>query len=159
MTVSMDTPMAQTFWEQNRCVSFGGEILSAGIRYHIDPVLLAAVAAQESGGPSSDSGSDIIGDHGHGFGLFQIDNRAYADFAENPAAMVPAFNTDFAASIIAQLMTRYGNNTNMSLTAYNSGLPGPDRCGSRTSWPDSTRLCYAESVMRHRDRIVRMTGC
>ena len=56
-------------------IRYGAEISAAAAAHGLDPKLLAAVAAQETGGPGSDSGANIVGDAGHGHGLFQIDDR------------------------------------------------------------------------------------
>ena len=61
--------------------------------------MLAAVAAQETGGPGADSGRNVVGDGGHGRGLFQIDDRWHA-FARDPAAMDPGRNADYAAALL-----------------------------------------------------------
>jgi len=72
-------------------VAYGPAITAAANRHHLQPRLLAAVAAQETGGPGSNSGRNIVGDQGHGHGLFQIDDRWHT-FARSPAAMDPAKN-------------------------------------------------------------------
>ncbi|MDQ2663472.1 MAG: hypothetical protein M3Y18_05485, partial [Candidatus Eremiobacteraeota bacterium] len=43
-------------------VGFATDIAAAESRHHIDPRLLAAVAAQETGGPGSNTGRNIVGD-------------------------------------------------------------------------------------------------
>ncbi|HZX68866.1 MAG TPA: hypothetical protein VFE70_08275, partial [Candidatus Elarobacter sp.] len=88
-------------------VAYGPAITAAATRHHLQPRLLAAVAAQETGGPGSNSGRNIVGDQGHGHGLFQIDDRWHA-FARTPAAMDPAKNADYAAGMIASNLDRYG---------------------------------------------------
>jgi hypothetical protein len=70
-------------------VAFAPEIASAAERHGLDPKLLAAVAAQETGGPDTNAGHNIVGDGGHGHGLFQIDDR-WHPFASSPAALDPA---------------------------------------------------------------------
>jgi hypothetical protein len=127
-------------------IKFGSEITAAAKAHGIDPKLLAAVAAQESGGPGSNSGNNIVGDGGHGHGVFQIDDRTWA-FASSPAAMDPAANAGQAASILADNLSRYGGNVKAALSAYNSG--SPTATGTRTTWPDGQTLGYADSVMRH----------
>src|SRR5215469_3544046 len=72
-------------------VAYAPQIAGAGRHHGVDPELLAAVAAQETGGPGSNSGHNIVGDGGHGRGVFQIDDRWHA-FAQTPAAMDPAQN-------------------------------------------------------------------
>jgi hypothetical protein len=127
-------------------VRYGAEITAAAAAHGLDPKLLAAVAAQESGGPGSNSGNNIVGDGGHGHGLFQIDDRTW-DFAKTPAAMNPAANANQAASILADNLARYGGNVKAALSAYNSG--SPTASGTPTTWPDGSTLGYADSVMRH----------
>ncbi|GAC1568211.1 MAG: hypothetical protein NVS2B3_10590 [Vulcanimicrobiaceae bacterium] len=131
-------------------VRFGREIAAAAERYHIDPRLLAAVAAQETGGPGSNSGNNVVGDGGHGRGVFQIDDRAW-DFASTPAAMDPAANAAMAARILRGDLDRYGGDVRRALSAYNAG--SPDATGTRTRWPDGRILGYADSVMRHYDAL------
>jgi hypothetical protein len=82
-------------------ISFASEISIAAAANHLDPTLLAAIAAQETGGPSSDSGQNIKGDctpNCHGYGVFQIDDRSHSDFTSTPQAMNPAVN---AVKVIA----------------------------------------------------------
>src|SRR5947209_13826712 len=103
-------------------VAFGAQIAAAATRHHLEPRLLAAVAAQETGGPGSDSGRNIVGDGGHGHGVFQIDDRWHA-FARTDAAMQPSANADYAAGMIADLLHRYGGDARKALSAYNAGNP------------------------------------
>jgi len=127
-------------------VAFPGEIASAASRHGLDPRLLAAVAAQETGGPGSNAGSNVVGDGGHGHGLFQIDDRWHA-FARDPAAMNPQANADYAAGMISGLLHRSGGNVHKALSAYNAG--DPNGSGTVTPWQDGSRLGYADSVLRH----------
>lgn len=126
-------------------IAFGSQIETAAARYHLDPTLLAAVAAQETGGLGATSGRNIVGDEGHGHGLFQIDDRSHA-FASTPAAMDPAQNADYAASMISGLMSRFGGNVREALSAYNTG--SPTATGTTTNWGGKT-LAYADSVLAH----------
>ncbi|MBD5634742.1 MAG: transglycosylase SLT domain-containing protein [Candidatus Eremiobacteraeota bacterium] len=127
-------------------IRYGAEITAAALGHGLDPKLLAAVAAQETGGPGSDSGSNIVGDGGHGHGLFQIDDRTWA-FASSAAAMDPAANADAAAGILRDDLDRYGGNVRAALSAYNSGSPAGS--GTATTWTDGRTLGYADSVLRH----------
>ncbi len=129
-----------------RGVAYSGQIESAADRNGLDPRLLAAVAAQETGGPGSNSGRNIVGDGGHGRGLFQIDDR-YHDFARSASAMNPQANADCAAGMIRGLLGRYGGDVHKALSAYNSG--DPNARGTVTQWQDGSRLGYADSVLRH----------
>lgn len=116
----------------------------------MDPQLLAAVAAQETGGPGSNAGANIVGDGGHGRGLFQIDDRWHA-FAKTAAAMDPAQNADYAAGMISGLLRRYGGDIHRALCVYNAG--SPNATGTITQWADGQRLGYADSVLKHYARL------
>jgi len=126
-------------------VAFAPQIAAAARRHDLDPRLLAAVAAQETGGPGSNAGRNVVGDGGHGHGLFQIDDRWHV-FADTPEAMDPARNADYAAGMLQELLGRYGN-VRQALSAYNAG--NPNAAGTQTEWPGGKQLGYADSVMRH----------
>lgn len=131
-------------------VTYAPQIVSAAARHGLDPALLAAVAAQETGGPGRSGGANIVGDGGHGHGLFQIDDRWHS-FARTPAAMNPGKNADYAAGMLSGLLKQYGGNVHAALSAYNAG--SPTATGTKTTWGDGTSLGYADSVMRHYDDI------
>jgi hypothetical protein len=131
-------------------VAFAPAIAQAAQRHNVDPTLLAAVAAQETGGPGSNAGRNIVGDGGHGHGLFQIDDRSH-DFAETPAAMDPGANADYAAGMLHGLISQFGGNVHQALSAYNSG--SPNATGTKTTWSDGQTLGYADSVMKHYQQI------
>jgi hypothetical protein len=134
----------------NVTVAFGAQIAAAATRHHLEPRLLAAVAAQETGGPGADSGRNIVGDAGHGHGVFQIDDRWHA-FARSPAAMDPARNADYAAGMLESNLHRYGGDVRAALSAYNSG--SPHATGTLTDWGDGKAVSYADSVFRHYERL------
>lgn len=127
-------------------VAFAPAIESAARRHHLDPVLLAAVAAQETGGPWARSGRNITGDGGHGHGLFQIDDRWHA-FARTAAASDPGRNAEYAAGMLAGLLRRERGDVRRALNAYNAG--SPTATGTRTVWGDGRPVGYADSVARH----------
>ena len=127
-------------------VAFAPQIAAAAQRNGLDPTLLAAVAAQETGGPGANSGTNVVGDGGHGHGLFQIDDRYHA-FASTPAAMDPGQNADYAAGMLSGLLQTYGGNVHAALSAYNAG--SPTATGTTTNWGGGTTLGYADSVMAH----------
>jgi hypothetical protein len=131
-------------------VAYAPEIANAARRHCVDPELLAALAAQETGGPDTSAGHNEVGDGGHGHGLFQIDDR-YHPFASTPAAMDPASNADYAAGMISGLLKQYGGNVREALSAYNAGSPTAP--GTTTRWSDGSVLPYADSVLRHYERI------
>lgn len=127
-------------------VAYAPQIAGAAERHGLDPELLAAVAAQETGGPGSNAGHNEIGDGGHGHGLFQIDDRWHA-FARTASAMDPGENADYAAGMISGLLARYGGNVHQALSAYNAG--SPDAVGTKTRWSDGREIGYADSVLEH----------
>jgi hypothetical protein len=131
-------------------IRYGAQIASAAAAHHIDPQLLAAVAAQETGGPGATSGNNVVGDSGHGHGVFQIDDRSWS-FAKTTAAMDPQQNANFAAGILADNLQRYGGNVKMALSAYNAG--SPTATGTTTTWGDGQTLGYADSVLKHYDEL------
>ena len=94
-------------------VAYAPEIAGAARQHGLDPDLLAAVAAQETGGPGSNAGRNVVGDGGHGHGLFQIDDR-WHPFAATRGAMDPAQNADYAAGMLSGLLKRYGGNVQRS---------------------------------------------
>ncbi len=127
-------------------VAFSGPIAAAAQKYGLDPDLLAAVAAQETGGPGSNAGANIVGDGGHGHGLFQIDDR-WHQFAATAAAMNPLKNAEYAAGMLSGLLKQYGGNVRQALSTYNAG--SPNATGTLTRWGDGRQLSYADSVLRH----------
>ncbi|HEY5425655.1 MAG TPA: transglycosylase SLT domain-containing protein, partial [Candidatus Tumulicola sp.] len=131
-------------------VAYAPEIAGAARRHGLDPELLAAVAAQETGGPDSNAGHNVVGDGGHGRGIFQIDDRWHA-FASTPAAMKPGRNADYAAGMISGLLSRYKGNVHQALSAYNAG--SPSATGTETRWKDGRQLGYADSVLAHYNRL------
>jgi len=131
-------------------IRFGPEIAAAAAAHHLDPRLLAAIAAQETGGPGSNSGRNIVGDGGHGHGVFQIDDRFWP-LARTPAVMNPAVNADLAATILGDNLRRFGGNVRAALSSYNAG--SPTATGSLTRWSDGNVLGYADSVLRHYDAL------
>lgn len=131
-------------------VTFAQQIAGAARRHGLDPELLAAVAAQETGGPDTNAGHNIVGDGGHGRGLFQIDDR-WHPFASSPAAMDPSQNAEYAAGMLSGLLKQYGGNVREALSAYNTG--SPHATGTKTRWADGSDLSYADSVLRHYHRL------
>ena len=120
-------------------VAFAPAIAGAAQRHNVDPTLLAAVAAQETGGPGSNAGRNVVGDGGHGHGLFQIDDR-WHDFAKDPAAMDPAANADYAAGMLHGLIAKFGATSTRRFRptiAEARTQPGPRRPGA-TAKPSAT---------------------
>ena len=133
-------------------VAYRDDLHRAAAAHRIDPLLLAAVAAQETGGPLADSGRNIVGDGGHGHGVFQIDDRDAEHRAwmrTHHGGLDVAESADKAAEMLRNRILRYGS-VRDALQAYNAGTPGAP--SARTAWPDAN-LDYAASVLRHYARL------
>ena len=62
--------------DRQRVMKYKQHFINAGKEMNLPPALLAAIASRESrGGAALKNG---YGDHGHGFGLMQIDDRSWA---------------------------------------------------------------------------------
>ena len=60
--------------DQTRVMKYADRFEIAAAKYHLPPALLAGIASRESrGGAVLDASG--FGDHGHGFGLMQVDDR------------------------------------------------------------------------------------
>lgn len=131
------------------CINFGPEIKLAAHDYHIDELTLAAIAAQETGGPGSDNATNIIGDNGHGYGLFQIDDRWHSDFISSGQALNPQQNSFEGANILLGFLNYYGGDMHKAINAYNGGYGSTDAETSPTLWPDGQTRSYYDSVQKH----------
>ncbi|MGC8513172.1 MAG: NlpC/P60 family protein [Acidimicrobiales bacterium] len=86
---------------------------SAGQTYGVSPVLLAAVAKQESGfNPSAQSGAGALG-------LMQLMPATAAGLGVAP--LDPASAIDGAAQLLSSYLTNYGGSVPLALAAYNAG--------------------------------------
>jgi soluble lytic murein transglycosylase-like protein len=98
---------------------------SAAVQTGLAPELIAAVMDRESLGglallPQGPTGT---GDHGHGRGLMQIDDRAFPDFCAEPAQwQVPGPNTAFGARILARNLQAFEGDVPCAVAAYNAGV-------------------------------------
>lgn len=139
-----------------RGMNYGTEMEAAAKKHGIDPVLLAAVAAQESGGGGIQA-RNIDQPDGQGCGPFQIDIGAWPKQAS--IAHDPAKSADFAASLLKDGYRQADlahdarspvERTMEALRTYNGGSPHAKT--TTTQWPDG-RIPYEESVLRHYQQI------
>jgi len=131
---------------------YGREMTEAAQRYGIEPKLLAAVAAQESGqGGLQAHNIDQRG--GLGRGPFQIDIGAWPKQAS--IAHDPVRSARFAASLLkdgfrqadlAHDAERPVDRIKEALRTYNASSPHART--TLTLWPDG-KIPYEESVLRH----------
>lgn len=101
--------MPKTLTEQDKqCLlriksNFGLLFAQAGALYDIRPAILGGVCMRESkGGEILDK--DGLGDNGHGHGLFQIDDRSFKEFCDDPLRYKnPITNTLMACAILRDI--------------------------------------------------------
>jgi soluble lytic murein transglycosylase-like protein len=135
------------------CIKYGPDILRGAQSHGIDPLLLAAIAAQETGGPASDSGNNIDAKPpNQGHGIFQIDAGSWPDQVKLGVADNPAQAAGLAASIIASALNAHNQDVTAALHDYNAGWD-QNTPTTNTTWPDGTVLNYQQSVLRHLARL------
>jgi hypothetical protein len=139
-------------------IPYGAEIAAAAERHHLDPVLLAAVAQQESqfGRLLTKDGR---GDYGHGYGIFQLDDQRRPGLTPRPQADLdravrdPAYAADRAAQMLSDNLAARHGNMHEALSMYNAG--SPHATGTKTYFPeDGVTRGYADAV-EHRAGILR----
>jgi soluble lytic murein transglycosylase-like protein len=129
-------------------IRYGREMAAAAAEHHVDPILVAAVAAQESGGPGAINGDALACEkNGKGRGLMQADAR-WVPLARTQAVFDPAKNAGHGADTLRNDIVRQHGDTRRALQQYNAGNDG-NAPGTPTTWPDGKKLNYADSVMRH----------
>ncbi|HET9078178.1 MAG TPA: NlpC/P60 family protein [Acidimicrobiales bacterium] len=102
---------------------------AAGQRYGIDPVLLAAVAKQESGfQPGAVSGAGAQG-------LMQMMPATAAGLGVSP--FDPASAIDGAAQLLSGYLHDYGGSVPMALAAYNAGPGAVSSYGGVPPYPET----------------------
>lgn len=100
----------------------------AGQRYNVDPLLLEAIAKQESS-LNADSVNVNYNQYGEevsrDYGLMQINSNWFNDLAEfnvnKSTVMSPCFNVNLGAWVLSSNFSTHGYNWN-SIGAYNAGF-------------------------------------
>jgi len=92
------------------------------------------------------------GDHGHGYGIFQLDDQRRGG---NPGrdltlleevAKDAMFAARYAASMLRQSLDKHNGNVATALQEYNAGDPTAQ--GAPRKWPDA-KLYYSNSTLRY----------
>lgn len=105
-----------------------------------------------------------FGDSGHGFGLFQIDDRGpYAYLPHEAPEATPYLQARWACAVLADARAELARYRTMPvfeaavLCAYNAGSPRVARCLREGRHPDhaTTGGDYGSDVMARRDRLRR----
>jgi len=124
--------------------------------------LLLAVASRESGC------RNIVGDHGHGRGVFQIDDRFHGDWLRRQGALAPgavpsaAAGARYAAGLLRANLdegARRGlvgrRRLKFALSAYNAGVGGAwiGLSERGDSDAETTGVDYGADVMRRLERV------
>jgi hypothetical protein len=134
-------------------LKYRNEIFAAAVAHGIDPVLFAAMAAQESGGPDVNNGDA----NKSGGGLFQINASQWKTLlAEHHGGKSAADNAEVAAIIMSDDLSVANGNVDSALRRWNSGtLTGGT---SLTRWGDGKTLDYPASIHRHEQMLQKMLG-
>jgi len=131
--------------------------------------LLSAVCLRESGagyatGYLPTGSASGYGDHGHGFGLFQIDNRYHADFINGATSNDPYYQCLKACSILATARVAITKRISLppddleyaTVAAYNAGVNAVVHQLAAGQHPDmaTTGKDYSQWVMRKASELI-----
>lgn len=118
------------------------ELAGAALATSMDPVLLSAIMAQESGGKSP----TVLGFDRHGHGLMQVDDRSHKTFClalwgRGPIKLIhrPTFNILYAAELLAENMRAFQGDLWAAVASYNAG-PAEVRKALAKAGPAATHL-------------------
>jgi len=119
----------------------------------VDPALLFAVMARETGG------RNVVGDGGHGRGLMQIDDRSHGKWlAANEQGMNPETNVAYGARVLRANIDAFPGNLKAAVAAYNAGAGRVRAALAKGADPDTvtTGKNYAADVLARRERFAPM---
>ena len=152
--VAASEAMAKT--DRNRVIQHKEKFIAAGRQFDLPPALLAAIASRESrGGALLDKNG--LGDHGHGFGLMQVDvtKNAHVERDGGPAGQ-PHINqaTQILHDKLVAVRNKFTSLTPVeqlqtAVSRYNGGhaLPAPDS-DQGTTGGDYMNDVWAHALLR-----------
>jgi soluble lytic murein transglycosylase-like protein len=127
----------------NRLERWRPEVESAAAHTGLAPELIAAIMDRESLGgmaliPKGPAGT---GDHGHGRGLMQVDDRAFPDFcAESSQWSSPETNIAFGARVLRRNLQAFSGDVPCAIAAYNAGIRRVQRLLAMSPQPSVEQL-------------------
>jgi len=100
--------------------------------YNVPLEVLLAIASRETGI------QNITGDHGHGRGIMQIDDRYHDEWLRlHSGGMHPATNIRKGASLLAGFLFHFHGDLQKAIAAYNAGIHGVEHAVLAGEHPDS----------------------
>jgi soluble lytic murein transglycosylase-like protein len=110
-----------------RLQPFLEDFVFASTKYGVDALLLAALCDRESNGGQAltPPGPAGTGDHGHGRGLMQIDDRFHAGWVAKEKWYEPRTNICYGAAILRAKMDAFAGDPDaefLGVCAYNASL-------------------------------------
>jgi hypothetical protein len=137
---------------------YRGAIAKAAVEYGINPVLLAAVGDQETR-LGNELDANARGDHGHGYGIFQLDDQKRTATAIGRDIQVletvakdALYAARYAASMLRARLDRNVGSIESALQEYNAGKNTSH--GAARKWPDA-KLYYSNSTLRYYKYLVQ----
>lgn len=118
--------------------AYDDHIVTAAQKHGLEPKFLKAVGYKETrlGTGAGYDRKTNRGDGGHGYGIFQLDDRTPGREHLLPkVASDPGAAADTAAQMLSNLLKQYGGDKRKALAAYNAGSP------------TAQGLAYADSVL------------
>lgn len=144
-------------------------VVPIAAHYKVDPALLLAVVDRET------NGKNVIGDHGFGIGLGQVDKRSHPfasceDDTGKLVALDPWMGLSYSARLLRRLLDTFSGEVAPALAAYNAGagrvrkalnaLPATHTAAERVTACDSvtTGKNYSSDTLRRRDSFTGERG-
>jgi hypothetical protein len=94
---------------------------AAAAKYKVPAAIIYAIMDRETGG------RNIIGDHGFGHGLMQIDHRSHGAWVQSHQnGLDAASNIDYGTQVLKQNLTYFKGDYAKALAAYNAGAGNVD---------------------------------